>query len=74
MAKKPSYEELERKVQELEKGSEVTFKVGDKGGISAYLGGRFPVTLYVEQWERLIASIDNLRAFIKDNSGRLKRR
>ena len=72
--KKPSYAELERKIKDLEKSSEVDFKVGSKGGVSAYLGGRFPVTLYVEQWERLIVATPKLAQFILDNENKLKRR
>ena len=46
----------------------ITFKVGEKGGVSVYgLNVRFPVTLYASQWERLIAAIPQLQAFIEAN-------
>lgn len=48
----------------------VNFKVTDKGGLSVYGLGRFPVTLYVEQWERLLSNIDKLKAFIEENRTR----
>ncbi len=53
-------------------GHKISFKVGDKGGVSVYGLGRFPVTLYREQWENLLAHSDDIRAFIAANTGRLK--
>jgi hypothetical protein len=50
----------------------VSLKVSEKGGVSVYGLGRFPVTLYKEQWTKLLAMADEIRAFIKDNDGRLK--
>lgn len=50
----------------------ITFKVGDKGGVSVYGLQRFPVTLYAEQWERLLDHGGELRNFIAENKGRLK--
>jgi hypothetical protein len=50
----------------------ITFKVSEKGAVSVYGLGRFPVTLYKEQWERLLASSDQLKAFIADNIAKLK--
>ena len=50
----------------------VSLKVSEKGGVSVYGLGRFPVTLYKEQWTRLLDMADDIRAFIKDNDGRLK--
>jgi hypothetical protein len=50
----------------------LTFKVGDKGGVSVYGMGRFPVTLYVEQWDRLIAAVPELAAYLDANRGRLR--
>ncbi len=52
--------------------NKISFKVGDKGGVSVYGLGRFPVTLYKEQWENLLAHSDDIRAFITANAGRLK--
>ncbi len=53
------------------KGS-LEFRVGEKGGVSVYGLGRFPVTLYYEQWIRLLDAADNLRAFLEENKSRLK--
>lgn len=59
---------------EKDKPTEIYFKVGDKGGLSMYLGGRFPVTLYVEQWEKLLANVDLIREALKKHEKELKRR
>jgi ribosome-interacting GTPase 1 len=48
------------------------FKVSEKGAVSVYGLGRFPVTLYKEQWLRLLAQADGIRAFIRDNATALK--
>ena len=50
----------------------VSLKVSEKGGVSVYGLGRFPVTLYKEQWTRLLDMTDDIRAFIKDNEAKLK--
>lgn len=50
----------------------VSLKVSEKGGVSVYGLGRFPVTLYKEQWLRLLDMADDIRAFIKENEPRLK--
>jgi hypothetical protein len=50
----------------------VSLKVSEKGGVSVYGLGRFPVTLYKEQWTRLLDMADDIRAFIKDNDAKLK--
>jgi hypothetical protein len=47
-------------------------KVSDKGGVSVYGLGRFPVTLYQEQWLKLLDMADEIRAFIGENADRLK--
>jgi hypothetical protein len=47
-------------------------KVSDKGGVSVYGLGRFPVTLYKEQWLKLLDMADEIRAFIKEHDGELK--
>jgi hypothetical protein len=52
----------------------VSMKVSEKGGVSVYGLGRFPVTLYMEQWLKLLDLADDLRAFIKENDGRLKKK
>lgn len=50
----------------------VTLKVSEKGGVSVYGLGRFPVTLYKEQWARVLDMADDIRVFIKENDSRLK--
>jgi hypothetical protein len=50
----------------------VSLKVSEKGGVSVYGLGRFPVTLYKEQWTRLLDMSEDIRTFIKDNDSRLK--
>ena len=50
----------------------VSLKVSEKGGVSVYGLGRFPVTLYKEQWTRLLDMADDIRSFIKENDGKLK--
>ena len=52
----------------------VFLKVSEKGGLSVYGLGRFPVTLYREQWERLLALSDEIRTFIRDNDETLKKK
>ena len=47
-------------------------KVSEKGGVSVYGLGRFPVTLYKEQWMKLLGMADEIKAFIKDNDAKLK--
>ncbi len=70
-------EELERLRTEneaLKKRSEkgLSLKVSQKGGVSVYGLGRFPVTLYKEQWEKLLDMSDDIRAFIQENEPQLK--
>jgi hypothetical protein len=50
----------------------VSLKVSEKGGVSVYGLGRFPVTLYKEQWTRLLEMADDIRTFIKENDSKLK--
>ena len=50
----------------------VSLKVSEKGGVSVYGLGRFPVTLYKEQWTRLLEMADDIRTFIKENDAKLK--
>ncbi len=49
-----------------------TMKVSEKGALSIYGLGRFPVTLYKEQWLRLLEMADDIRAFLKENDDLLK--
>ena len=55
-----------------DRGRTVSLKVSAKGGVSVYGLGRFPVTLYKEQWTQLLAMTDEIRAFIKDHEAELK--
>jgi hypothetical protein len=50
----------------------VSLKVSEKGGVSVYGLGRFPVTLYKEQWTKLLDLAEDIRAFIKANDAQLK--
>ena len=78
----PSYEELKARLAELEKQGggrrtgQLDFRVGEKGGVSVYGLGRFPVTLYYEQWTRLLDASTQLRDFLEENkaAGKLKLR
>lgn len=49
-------------------------KVSEKGACSVYGLQRMPVTLYVEQWQRLLDFGDDIRSFLKDNESRLKKK
>ncbi len=51
-----------------------TIKVSEKGGLSVYGLGRFPVTLYKEQWLKLLALADDIRKFIAENEDKLRTR
>jgi ribosome-interacting GTPase 1 len=53
-------------------GRGMSLKVSEKGALSVYGLGRFPVTLYKEQWQKLLAMTDEIRAFLKENDARLK--
>jgi hypothetical protein len=55
-----------------QRGRSVGLKVSEKGGVSVYGLGRFPVTLYKEQWTKLLAMADEIRSFIKEHDGELK--
>lgn len=76
----PTYEELKTRLAELEKrapgqrSGQLEFRIGEKGGVSVYGLGRFPVTLYYEQWIRLLDASADLRAFLEENKseGKLK--
>jgi hypothetical protein len=48
------------------------FRVGAKGGVSVYGLGRFPVTLYYQQWVKLLAVAPELQAFLEENKPKLK--
>lgn len=67
-------ERLRAENEALKKGSrsKVSMKVSEKGALSVYGMGRFPVTLYKEQWLRLIGMSDEIKAFIEANNEALK--
>ena len=73
----PTYEELKARLAAMEKQAgrrtgSLEFRVSEKGGVSIYGLGRFPVTLYYEQWIRLLDQTDPLRAFLEENKPKLK--
>jgi len=77
-----SEEELKSEIERLRAENEklkkprgqVYLKVSEKGGLSVYGMGRFPITLYREQWEKLLTMADEIRAFIQENDGSLKKK
>ena len=69
--------ELERLKAENERlksqrGRGASLKVSEKGGVSVYGLGRFPVTLYKEQWAKLLGMADEIQAFLKEHDAELK--
>jgi hypothetical protein len=72
----PTYEELKARLDELEskqkRTGSISFKVSDKGAASVYGLGRFPVTLYYEQWIKLLDREKDLREFLEENKSKLK--
>ena len=72
----PTYEELRARLAELEakqqRTGSISFKVSDKGGVSVYGLGRFPVTLYYEQWLKLLDREQDLRGFLEESKLKLK--
>jgi len=75
----PTYDELKAKLAELEKqvdtrkrSGAMEFRVSEKGGVSVYGLGRFPVTLYYEQWTRLLGAAEELKSFLEENKSKLK--
>jgi hypothetical protein len=67
-------ERLRAENERLKKRGEraTSLKVSEKGGVSLYGLGRFPVTLYKEQWAKLLDMAEDVRAFIKENDAKLK--
>jgi hypothetical protein len=53
---------------------QISLKVSEKGGVSVYGLGRFPVTLYKEQWIKLLATGDQIKSFIEENDHKLKKK
>jgi hypothetical protein len=73
---KAEIERLRAENQSLKKPArgQMSLKVSEKGALSVYGLGRFPVTLYREQWERLLGMADDIRTFIQENDGALKKK
>ena len=72
-------EELERLRRENEalksgSGKGLRLQVSAKGGVSLYGIRRFPVTFYMEEWETILGMADEIRTFLQENEGSLKRR
>ena len=67
-------ERLRKENESLKKGAAkgVSMKVSEKGGLSVYGLGRFPITLYQEQWTKLLDMSEDIRAFITAHQGELK--
>jgi hypothetical protein len=83
LATMPSEEELKAEVERLRAEVEtlkrpargqMSLKVSEKGALSVYGLGRFPVTLYREQWEKLLGLADSIRQFIQENDRLLKKK
>ena len=76
MAEEDLKAELERLKAENERlksqRGRTSLKVSEKGGVSVYGLGRFPVTLYKEQWEKLLGMAEDIRAFITEHEAELK--
>ena len=71
---KAELERLRNENAALKKGAAtgITMKVSEKGGLSVYGMGRFPITLYKEQWLKLLDMSDGIRSFIAANDAALK--
>ena len=77
-----SPEELQAEIERLRAENEnlkkpatrgqMSLKVSEKGGVSLYGLGRFPVTLYAEQWQKLLGEVENIKKFLEDNKALLK--
>jgi hypothetical protein len=67
-------ERLRKENESLKKSASrgVSLKVSEKGGLSVYGLGRFPITLYKEQWTKLLGLSDEIRAFLKEHDAELK--
>jgi len=64
--------EEENKALKQRRTGQLYLKVSEKGGLSVYGLGRFPVTLYKEQWKRLLDFTNEIRAFLQENDHLLK--
>jgi hypothetical protein len=80
----PTEEEMQAEIAKLKAENEalkkpvargqMSMKVSEKGALSVYGLGRFPVTLYREQWEKLLGMSDQIRQFIQDHDEQLKKK
>jgi hypothetical protein len=78
----PTEEEMRAEIERLRAENEAlkrprgqtSLRVSEKGALSVYGLGRFPVTLYREQWEKLLGMADEIRQFIVENDGKLKKK
>ena len=78
----PTEEEMQAEIERLRAENEslkkprgqMSLRVSEKGALSVYGLGRFPVTLYREQWEKLLGMADEIRRFIQENSHSLKKK
>ena len=81
----PESDDMQKEVERLRAENEalkkqrqtsgtLAFRVSEKGAVSVYGLGRFPVTLYQEQWDKLIAHVDDLKRFIEENRRLLKKK
>jgi hypothetical protein len=59
-------------LKQRKRGGSISMKVSEKGAVSVYGLGRFPVTLYQEQWLKLLAMSDEIKQFIEENRSVLK--
>jgi len=79
----PTPEEMQAEIERLRAENEtlkkpargqLSLRVSEKGALSVYGMGRFPVTLYREQWEKLLGMSDQIKQFIQDNYQQLKKK
>jgi hypothetical protein len=64
--------EAENQTLKSKRTGQLSLKVSEKGGLSVYGLGRFPVTLYKEQWVKLLGFADEIKKFLKENDHLLK--
>lgn len=64
--------DLERQAAQKKSSGGLSLKVSEKGAVSVYGMGRFPVTLYYEQWKKLLAAAEEIQQFLEENKSRLK--
>jgi hypothetical protein len=80
MSEQDAVSELERlraeneRLKQRMKDRGISFRVSEKGAVSVYGLGRFPVTLYQEQWDKLLGHAEELRQFIEENRSSLKKK